>query len=106
MLAPSPHSAFVPTSRWIPFHVALRRPPSPNRRISLRTFKHVMDLDLTFHLRKKTGEVTRVVDRGTNAMQNLLSTVLFNILPQVGNGWAGGGGMHWGCCGGCVRVGA
>ncbi|GLI70029.1 hypothetical protein VaNZ11_014765, partial [Volvox africanus] len=53
------------------------------RRISLRTFDHVMSLDLTFHLRKKTGEVTKVVDRGTNAMQSLLSTVLFNILPQM-----------------------
>ncbi|EFJ49390.1 hypothetical protein VOLCADRAFT_59332 [Volvox carteri f. nagariensis] len=53
------------------------------RRISMRTFDHVMELDLTFHLRKKTGEVTRVVDRGTNAMQNVLSTVLFNILPQI-----------------------
>ncbi|GLC47382.1 hypothetical protein PLESTB_001360600 [Pleodorina starrii] len=53
------------------------------RRISLRTFDHVLGLDLTFHLRKKTGEVTKVVDRGTNAMQNLLATVLFNILPQM-----------------------
>ncbi|GIL87517.1 hypothetical protein Vretimale_1580 [Volvox reticuliferus] len=53
------------------------------RRINLRTFDHVLGLDLTFHLRKKTGEVTKVVDRGTNAMQNLLSTVLFNILPQM-----------------------
>ncbi|KAG2430405.1 hypothetical protein HXX76_009930 [Chlamydomonas incerta] len=53
------------------------------RRISLRVFDHVMDLDLTFHLRKKTGEVTKVVDRGTNAMQNILSTILFNVLPQI-----------------------
>jgi hypothetical protein len=54
------------------------------RRISLRIFDHIMGLDLTFHLRKKTGEVTRVVDRGTNAMQNILSTIMFNVLPQAG----------------------
>ncbi|KAG2483230.1 hypothetical protein HYH03_017887 [Edaphochlamys debaryana] len=53
------------------------------RRISLRVFDHVMDMDLSFHLRKKTGEVTKVVDRGTNAMQNILSTILFSILPQI-----------------------
>lgn len=61
------------------------------RRISLRVFDHVMDLDLTFHLRKKTGEVTKVVDRGTNAMQNILSTILFNVLPQVRAGPAPSG---------------
>ncbi len=49
-------------------------------------FDHVLGLDLTFHLRKKTGEVTKVVDRGTNAMQNILSTILFNVLPQVMSG--------------------
>ncbi|KAL6753380.1 mitochondrial half-size ABC transporter [Haematococcus lacustris] len=51
------------------------------RRISLRIFKHVMDLDLGFHLSRKTGEVTKQVDRGTNAMQNILATILFSILP-------------------------
>lgn len=53
------------------------------RRMSLIVFDHMLALDLGFHLRKKTGEVTKVVDRGTNAIQNILSTVLFNILPQV-----------------------
>ena len=53
------------------------------RRISLRVYCHVMDLDLNFHLHKKTGEVTKMVDRGTNAMQNILSTILFSIVPQL-----------------------
>ncbi|GFR40137.1 hypothetical protein Agub_g693, partial [Astrephomene gubernaculifera] len=53
------------------------------RRISIRVFDHVMSLDLSFHLRRKTGEVTKVVDRGTSAMQNILSTILFNVLPQI-----------------------
>lgn len=53
------------------------------RRISLSVFDHMLALDLGFHLKKKTGEVTKVVDRGTNAIQNILSTVLFNILPQA-----------------------
>jgi ABC-type transport system involved in Fe-S cluster assembly fused permease/ATPase subunit len=45
----------------------------------------VLDLDLSFHLSRKTGEVTKVVDRGTAAIQNVLSTILFSIAPQVGD---------------------
>lgn len=50
-----------------------------DRRISLDLFAHTLDLDLKFHLMRKTGEVTRIMDRGTNALQNILSTVIFNI---------------------------
>jgi ATP-binding cassette subfamily B (MDR/TAP) protein 6 len=53
------------------------------RRVSLAVFGHVLDLDLSFHLSRKTGEVTKVVDRGTAAIQNVLSTILFSIAPQV-----------------------
>lgn len=51
--------------------------------MSLTVFSHVLDLDLSFHLSRKTGEVTKVVDRGTAAIQNVLSTILFQIAPQV-----------------------
>ena len=34
------------------------------RRISMRVFRHMLDLDLNFHLHKKTGEVTKMVRRG------------------------------------------
>ncbi|KAK9792972.1 hypothetical protein WJX73_004493 [Symbiochloris irregularis] len=62
---------------WIPvFQAAYRR-------ISLDLFAHTLDLDLKFHLMRKTGEVTRIMDRGTNALQNILSTVIFNIGPQM-----------------------
>ncbi|GBF99523.1 hypothetical protein Rsub_11957 [Raphidocelis subcapitata] len=53
------------------------------RRVSIAVFSHVLDLDLSFHLNKKTGEVTRVVDRGTAAIQNVLSTIVFSIAPQI-----------------------
>lgn len=32
-------------------------------------FDHVMGLDLSFHLGRKTGEITKQIERGTNAMQ-------------------------------------
>lgn len=37
-------------------------------------FSKTMDLDLRWHLMRKTGEVTRIMDRGTSAIQNVLST--------------------------------
>ncbi|KAF6263959.1 ABC transporter type 1, transmembrane domain-containing protein, partial [Scenedesmus sp. NREL 46B-D3] len=45
------------------------------RRVSLVVFGHVLDLDLSFHLSRKTGEVTKVVDRGTAAIQNIVDMV-------------------------------
>jgi ATP-binding cassette, subfamily B (MDR/TAP), member 6 len=39
------------------------------RRISLDLFSHMLDLDLNFHLHRKTGEITRILDRGTSAIQ-------------------------------------
>lgn len=54
-------------------------PPHLCRKISLDLFGHTLDLDLKFHLMRKTGEVTRVMDRGTSALQNIVSTVIFNI---------------------------
>ena len=44
------------------------------RRISLLLFDHMLDLDLRFHLMRKTGEVSKIIDRGTDAMQAKLST--------------------------------
>ena len=44
---------------------------------------HTLDLDLNFHLHRKTGELTRIMDRGTNSIQSILSTVIFNIGPQI-----------------------
>lgn len=49
----------------------------------MAVFGHVLDLDLSFHLSRKTGEVTKVVDRGTAAIQNVLSTIVFSIAPQA-----------------------
>ncbi|CAL8467522.1 g7060 [Coccomyxa elongata] len=53
------------------------------RSISVDLFSKTLDLDLRWHLMRKTGEVTRIMDRGTNAIQSVLSTVLFNIVPQL-----------------------
>ncbi|KAK3108532.1 hypothetical protein FSP39_010045 [Pinctada imbricata] len=41
------------------------------------------NLSLRWHLQRKTGEVLRIVDRGTNSINSLLSYVIFQILPTV-----------------------
>ncbi|KAK6165564.1 hypothetical protein SNE40_022470 [Patella caerulea] len=53
------------------------------RRIELKLFTHLHSLSLKWHLGRKTGEVLRVIDRGTNSINSLLSYVVFNILPTI-----------------------
>ena len=40
-------------------------------------------LSLRWHLSRKTGEVLRVISRGTDSVNSLLSYLLFNILPTI-----------------------
>jgi ATP-binding cassette, subfamily B (MDR/TAP), member 7 len=35
------------------------------RSVARRTFAHLLDLDLRFHLTRQTGGLTRAIDRGT-----------------------------------------
>ncbi|XP_055959326.1 ATP-binding cassette sub-family B member 6 isoform X1 [Patella vulgata] len=53
------------------------------RRIELKLFTHLHSLSLSWHLGRKTGEVLRVIDRGTNSINSLLSYLVFNILPTI-----------------------
>ena len=51
------------------------------RRMALRTFTHLHALELSFHLSRQTGALTRVVERGTRALGVLLSTSVLQVLP-------------------------
>ncbi|HEY6528368.1 MAG TPA: ABC transporter ATP-binding protein/permease [Cellvibrionaceae bacterium] len=53
------------------------------RRVTLQVFKHLHQLDLTFHLARKTGGLARDIDRGTNGISFLLRFMLFNIIPTL-----------------------
>nr|CAG4648537.1 EOG090X02PU [Polyphemus pediculus] len=53
------------------------------RETEVQLFEHLHDLSLRWHLSKKTGEVLRVVNRGTDSINGLLSYLLFNILPTI-----------------------
>ncbi|PSC71777.1 ATP-binding cassette sub-family B member mitochondrial [Micractinium conductrix] len=62
---------------WIPIS------QNSYRRATLDTFSHVLGMDLNFHLHRKTGELLRIMDRGTNSIQTMLSTVMFSIGPAI-----------------------
>lgn len=44
-------------------------------------FKHIHQLSLNWHMSRKTGEVLRVMDRGTSSINNLLQNLIFSIIP-------------------------
>eukprot|EP00878_Enallax_costatus_P021099 GHUV01022330.1.p1 GENE.GHUV01022330.1~~GHUV01022330.1.p1 ORF type:complete len:415 (+),score=133.81 GHUV01022330.1:1421-2665(+) len=52
-------------------------------RISCDVFKHLLALDLNFHVHRKTGQIMRILDRGTSSIQDTVSIVLFNVIPQM-----------------------
>ena len=52
-----------------------------SRKISLRTFTHVMDLSLKFHISRKTGAVIRACSRGSESFASLLRYISFQIAP-------------------------
>ena len=48
-----------------------------------RTFEHLHQLSLRFHIGRQTGTVLRSVERGTDAVSYVLSFLLFNIAPTL-----------------------
>lgn len=53
------------------------------RQIALEVFQHLHALSLRFHLGRQTGGVSRDIERGTRAIQSLVSYSLYSILPTV-----------------------
>ena len=53
------------------------------REVAVQTFAHIHTLSLRFHLERKTGGLSRVIDRGIKGIDNLLSFALFSIFPTI-----------------------
>src|SRR5689334_19015290 len=53
------------------------------RRLALSTFRHIHSLSLRFHLERRTGGLSRAVERGTAGIDFLLSFMLFNVVPTL-----------------------
>jgi ATP-binding cassette subfamily B protein len=53
------------------------------REVAVQTFAHIHTLSLRFHLERKTGGLSRVIDRGIKGIDTLLSFALFSIFPTI-----------------------
>jgi ATP-binding cassette subfamily B protein len=56
---------------------------SAARKLAGTVFRHVHDLSLRFHLERRTGSLTKIVERGTKSIDMMLYFLLFNIAPTV-----------------------
>src|SRR3984957_12733306 len=53
------------------------------REVGVAAFAHVHTLSLRFHLERKTGGLSRVIERGTKGIDTLLSFATFSIFPTL-----------------------
>lgn len=53
------------------------------RRIGLQVFQHMHELDLDFHLNRRTGGLARDIERGTTGISFLMRFFVFNIIPTI-----------------------
>ncbi|WP_120717332.1 ABCB family ABC transporter ATP-binding protein/permease [Tsuneonella amylolytica] len=53
------------------------------RHLAEDTFSRLHQLSLRFHLSRRTGEVTKTIERGTKSIDSMLYFLLFNIAPTI-----------------------
>ncbi|QYJ85466.1 ABC transporter ATP-binding protein/permease [Shewanella mesophila] len=53
------------------------------RRLGLSVFEHLHRLDLAFHLERRTGGLSRDIERGTSGVSFLMRFMVFNIVPTM-----------------------
>jgi ABC-type transport system involved in Fe-S cluster assembly fused permease/ATPase subunit len=53
------------------------------RKLALNTFEHMHRLSLRFHLEKKTGGLTRVLERGRAGIENISRMALMTLIPTI-----------------------
>ena len=53
------------------------------RRLAIEVFVHLHRLSLRFHLERKTGGLTRVLERGRNAIETIIRTSMLTAVPTL-----------------------
>ncbi|MCP4286056.1 MAG: ABC transporter ATP-binding protein/permease [Gammaproteobacteria bacterium] len=53
------------------------------RRLSTRVLAHLHTLSLRFHLERRTGAISRDLERGTRSVSSILNYMVFSILPML-----------------------
>ena len=53
------------------------------RSLALETFEHIHALSLRYHITRKTGGLSRIIERGVKGIDFLLRFMLFSIIPLL-----------------------
>ncbi|MEC3862151.1 ABC transporter ATP-binding protein/permease [Mesobacterium sp. TK19101] len=53
------------------------------RQLALQTFSHIHRLSMRYHITRKTGGLSRIIERGVKGVDFLLRFMLFNIIPLI-----------------------
>ncbi|MBS0529594.1 MAG: ABC transporter ATP-binding protein/permease [Proteobacteria bacterium] len=53
------------------------------RKLAYRTFVHMHELSLRFHLERKTGGLTRVLERGRTGIEEMVRLVILQLVPTA-----------------------
>ena len=53
------------------------------RKLALRTFRHIHAMSLRYHITRKTGGLSRIIERGVKGVEFLLRFLVFSIGPLV-----------------------
>ena len=53
------------------------------RNLSRQVLSHLYSLSLQFHLERRTGGISRDLERGTRAVSSIMNYLVFNIIPTI-----------------------
>jgi ATP-binding cassette subfamily B protein len=53
------------------------------RQLALETFRHIHRMSLRYHIERKTGGLSRIIERGVKGVEFLLRFMLFSIGPLI-----------------------
>ncbi|MEI4262211.1 ABCB family ABC transporter ATP-binding protein/permease [Roseovarius sp. D0-M9] len=53
------------------------------RKVALRTFRHIHRMSMRYHITRKTGGLSRIIERGVKGVDFLLRFLLFSIFPLI-----------------------
>ena len=53
------------------------------RKLALQTFEHLHRLSLRFHLARRTGGLSRVIERGTKGIETIVRFTMLNTAPTI-----------------------
>ena len=70
----------VLSAHWLSL---LRILQAAGRRVAYHTFAHVLDLDISFHLERRTGALSRVLERGTRSIAVMFRAIVFTFIPTI-----------------------